>query len=207
MSQSPPTFGGYTWMPVQSPLSDGGFTRSESALYGAVSIGSSYSGNLEQIGLAQNIRYEGQTGNTPVNGIGDPWAENKPGMSYLTFTIGNFSIRKRRLMDLFMLLFPNLPTGSIPMDFRTLPFELDLSFRMARPYATNSSGNAQTVEDATEKLFNCWIQTWTAEWSDANSLRLEGVTGWAAGLGMYRNGAAVAYYGNPAGVAVVGTIP
>src|SRR5947209_2216710 len=95
----------FTWAPQPvgaTSADDGGYTRSQSALYGRVKL----SGQV--IGLCQNVRWEGQTGNRPVRGIGEPGSENAPGDLIFTGTIGNMSIRKRRFIQIVQQIWPGV---------------------------------------------------------------------------------------------------
>lgn len=195
MADSPP----FTWSPpplVQGQGGDGGYTRSESALYAQIRLGSSAPAsttggptNRQAIGLAQSIRCEGQTGNTPVNGIGEAASENKPGQMYFTLTCQNFSIRTRRLVDMALQIYPSVVKAG-QVDFRTLPFELDIDNSM-------KSGSGATKFDETfERWCGCWIQSWSSEYQDPNSLRLESVTLWASGWMLVRGGKPISMMGN-----------
>lgn len=176
----------FTWStpPVDKSVDDHGYTRSQSALYAQVSLSG------QTVGLCQNIRWEGQSGNAPVNGIGEPWSENKPGQTFFQVTIGNFSVRKARLLDMTAAAYQNVVTAqnqqNINLDFRTLPFDLYLNFGY-------KSASGTTIENSAEILHGLWLQTWSGEWSDPQSLRMEGLTGWAMGYSYLQQGGSQIY--------------
>lgn len=189
----------YPWALTQpaGQFKDGGFTRSESALWARIKLAG------QQVGIAQNIRWEGQSGNSPIKGIGEPSSENKPGDLFWTGSVSRFSIRGMRLLDIVMQTYPGLANGNLQVDFRQLPFELEIDYQQygftgggSTPPSPGTTPPSQ-YEDTKESLEGVWIQTWSGEFSDPNALRMENLTFWAMGYTYgVGNGGIIATMGN-----------